>query len=163
MMTARMLLSMVLGTDCSCLPLQRKVAMAATVLCAKHVHDSSASLAGHNRWSKIGRKKAVVDLEKSKVIQKYSKQIVSIIRSGGGADIDANVQLASVIERAKDAGLSKASINAAISNATSKQVDGEMAVYEGRAEDGYMLVIEVMTDNKNRTRPFLRKFLQDNK
>ena len=128
---------------------------------SKCLHTSPFSRAGHNRWSKIGRKKAIVDLEKSKIIHKYRNQIFSIIRAGGGPDPDTNIRLASAIDRAKDAGLSKTSIEGAIAHATSKQAGGEAVIYEGRSESGYMLIIEVMTDNKKRTRPVLRKFLMD--
>lgn len=128
---------------------------------SKCLHISPISRAGHNRWSKIGRKKAVVDLEKSKVIHKYRNQIASIIRAGGGSDPDTNIRLASAIDRAKDAGLSKSSIEGAVAHATSKHAVGEAVIYEGRSESGYMLIMEVMTDNKKRTRPILRKFLMD--
>lgn len=123
------------------------------------IHSSVSHEAGHNKWSKIHRKKAVADLERSKVIQKCINRITSAIRTGGGPDPEMNVGLASMIEQAKNEGVTKANIETAIRQATSKQADGELFVYEGRSEAGYMLVIEVMTDNNNRTRPIIKTFL----
>lgn len=133
----------------------------ASLVCAKFYHYSPLLEAGHNRWSKIGRKKAIVDLKRSNVIQKYRNQIINAIRAGKSSDVDANIRLASVIGRAKDAGISKSSVDGAIAHATTKHESGEVIVYEGRADDGYMILIEVMTDNKNRTRPILKKCLKD--
>ena len=67
-------------------------------------HSSSVAMAGHNKWSKVKHKKKLTDLEKSKNIHKFVNQIVSAIKVGGGADPDANVRLANVIDAAKKAG-----------------------------------------------------------
>lgn len=174
MMSPRRFISVALGSDLRWLsshqhPLRlQNACMLGTevvpypLLCAECYHSSATFKAGHNRWSKIGRKKAIVDLKRSSAIQRYRNQIVTAIRSGKSSDADANVRLASVIDRAKSARISKASIEGAIAHATSKQAGGEVIMYEGRADDGYMLLIEVMTDNKNRTRPMLKKCLKDN-
>lgn len=132
-----------------------------SLLYARDYHSSLICEAGHNRWSKIGRKKAIADIKRSTVIQKFRNQIVTAVRTGKSADVDSNARLASVIDRAKDAGISKTSIEAAIAHAGTKEAGGEVIVYEGRSDDGYMLLIEVMTVNKNRTRPVLRKCLKD--
>ena len=126
-----------------------------------HLHTSPAQQAGHNRWSKIHRKKAVADTEWSKVVQKYSNQICTVIRSGGGVTVDSNIRLASLVAQAKAAGMAKATIDAAILRGTSKQEKGEMVVYEARAEAGYVLVMEVMTDNKNHMRNTMKSFMKD--
>lgn len=123
------------------------------------VHSSPITEAGHNRWSKIHRKKAVADMERSKLISKYRNQIISSIRSGGGPDPSSNIRLSSLISQAKDAGVSKANVDAFINQAISKQENGELVVYEGRNQAGFLLVIEVLTDNKKRTRPNLKIFL----
>ena len=68
-------------------------------------HSSSVAMAGHNKWSKVKHKKKSTDLEKSKNIHKFVTQIVSAIKVGGGADPDANVRLANVIDAAKKAGI----------------------------------------------------------
>ena len=126
----------------------------------KSLHTTPSRYAGHNRWSKIHRKKAIADMEKSKTIQKCVNLIINAIRTGGGStDPDLNVRLASAIEQAKTAGVSKANVENAIRRATSKQDCGELAVFEGRGDTGYMLVIETITDNRNRTRPNLRTLL----
>ena len=74
------------------------------LLHCRHYHNSTLTLAGHNKWSKIKHKKKATDLEKSKNIQKYMTLIVSAIKTGGGADPDANIRLASVMEAARKAG-----------------------------------------------------------
>ncbi len=125
----------------------------------KLIHHSSPCEAGHNKWSKIHRKKAVADLQRSKMIQKYVSRITTAIRTGGGPDPEMNVQLATLIQQAKSDGVTKTNIEAAIRQASSKQAGGELLVYEGMAEVGYMLVIEVMTDNNNRTRPIIKNIL----
>lgn len=71
----------------------------------KHYQSSALMLAGHNRWSKVKHKKKTTDLEKSKNIHKYMTLIVSAIKTGGGADPDNNVRLASVMEAARKAGI----------------------------------------------------------
>lgn len=129
----------------------------------KYLHISPCPRAGHNRWSKIHRKKAIADMERSKTIQKFVNQIINAIRTGGGPDPDSNVRLASMIEQARNAGVTKANIDAAVRRATSKQDCGELAIFEGRGEAGYMLIIETITDNKNRTRPTLRSLLSKQK
>ena len=123
------------------------------------IHTSHSCGAGHNKWSKIHRRKAVADLERSKMIQKYISRIMTAIRTGGGPDPENNVRLASVITQAKSEGVTKTNIETAIRQATSKQESGELFVYEARADAGYMLVIEVMTDKNSRTRPIIKNFL----
>ena len=83
------------------------------------------------------------------------------VRYGKSTDPNLNPGLASALTKAKEAGLSKANIDGAISQAAAKHEGGELIVYEGRASSGYMLIIEAMTVNKNRTRPALRKWLKD--
>jgi transcriptional/translational regulatory protein YebC/TACO1 len=82
---------------------------------------------------------------------------------GKNANPELNPGLASALVKAKEAGLSKTSIDGAVAHATAKQDSGEVVIFEGRSSDGYMLIIEAMTENKNRTRPVLRKWLKDNR
>lgn len=98
-------------------------------------------------------------MEKATTIQKFVGFIISAVRTGGGPDPASNLRLASMIDRARDAGVSKANIDSAIRRATTKQDCGELAVFEGRSEAGYMLVIETITDKIHRTRPILRTLL----
>ena len=125
----------------------------------RFIHDSVSLEAGHNKWSKIHRKKAIADLERSKIIQKYISRITTAIRTGGGPDPEVNIRLASMVQQAKSEGVTKSNIETAIRLAASKQAGGELFVYEARAEAGFMLVIEVMTDKNSRTRPIIKTFL----
>lgn len=125
----------------------------------RFIHCSASFGAGHNKWSKIHRKKAVADLERSKIIQKFISRITTAIRTGGGPDPEINIRLASLIQQAKSEGVTKVNIETAIRQASSKTAGGELYVYEARADSGYMLVIEVLTDKNSRTRPIIRNFL----
>ena len=125
-------------------------------------HSTPMQLAGHNKWSKIKRKKAVADLERSKVISKVTSQIVSAVRHGGNSDPNTNMQLASILSQAKNAGVAKSTVENAI-RAGSKQSaaqEAESVLYEGRGPSGYLLLIETLTDNRKRTRPEIRHILE---
>ena len=131
---------------------------------ARKLHSTETSLAGHNKWSKIKRKKAVADLERSKHTSKLIAQLISAVRLGG-ADPDVNIAFSGLLSQAKSAGVPKATIEGAIRTATSKQTAAETAVpvlYEGRGPSGYLLLVEALTDNRNRTRPEIRRILVQN-
>lgn len=125
-------------------------------------HSSAPFFAGHNRWTKIHRKKAIADQEKSVVITKFGKQIRSAIAISGGSDPDTNFKLANLIVRAKAAGMSKTQIET-IMKADSKKVSLEHIVYEARAQAGYLVVMDIMTPNKNKCRADLRIILTKNR
>ena len=128
------------------------------------VHTASQNQAGHNKWSKIKRKKAVADMERSKYTGKMVAMIASAVRTGGGCDPETNVRLASVISQARSAGIPKANIENAIRVGSSKQsasqTTAEPVLYEGRGPSGYFVLIETLTENKKRTRPEIRHILE---
>ena len=131
--------------------------------CARTVHLTEVNQAGHNKWSKIKRKKAVADTERSKYVSKLTSQIISAVRIGG-ADTEVNLPLSGLLSRAKSAGVLKATIESAIRAGTSKQT-AETAVpvlYEGRGPSGYLVLIEALTENRKRTRPEIRQILEKN-
>lgn len=114
-------------------------------------------MAGHNKWSKIKRQKAREDKKKSKQWAKLSQEIETAARQGGG-DPEGNVPLAQAIERAKEAEMSKDTIERAIKRGTG-ELEGEgyePATYEGYAPHGIAVFIEAMTNNTNRTVADLR-------
>lgn len=109
-------------------------------------------MAGHNKWSKVKRQKAVVDARKSKIWARLSRDIIVAAREGGG-DPEANPRLAQAIERAKAENMPKENIERAIKRGTG-EIQGEDYVevtYEGYAPGGVAVFIEALTDNTNRT------------
>ena len=126
---------------------------------ARSIQSSLCLSAGHNRWSKIHRKKAVADHERSLVISKYRQRIISAVQTGGGPDPDSNAKLASLISQAKAVGMAKAQIEPLLRPDTSKQVQKEQLLYEARAQAGYLILIEVLTGNRKRVRTELKILL----
>lgn len=114
-------------------------------------------MAGHNKWSKVKRQKAVVDARKSKVWARLSRDITLAAREGGG-DPDLNPRLAHAIEKARAENMPKENIERAIKRGTG-EIQGEEYVevtYEGYAPGGVAIFIEALTDNTNRTVSELR-------
>jgi transcriptional/translational regulatory protein YebC/TACO1 len=119
--------------------------------------------AGHNKWSKIFRLKADLDQQKGKRFSKLSQEIITAIRTRGGVtDINLNSSLAMAIERAKSYQMPKATIEAAIKRASGQDSSASMQeniLYEGYGPFGIALLIDVLTDNRNRTATHLRTIL----
>ena len=116
-------------------------------------------MSGHSKWSTIKRKKAKVDSARAAEFQKYSRELIVAARLGG-ADPSGNFRLKTAIERAKAAGLPNDNIKRAIekgAGATSAE-NYEELIYEGYAVGGVAVVIEAMTDNKNRTAGDIRSY-----
>ena len=117
-------------------------------------------MSGHSKWSTIKRKKGAIDAERSKVFQKLAKEIYVAAKSGD-ADPVNNASLRMVIEKAKSQNMPKANIESAINKAKNKN-DGdnfESITYEGYGPNGIAIMIECLTDNKNRTASFVRSTL----
>lgn len=109
-------------------------------------------MAGHSKWAQIKHKKAVVDARKGKLFSKLSREI-SVAAKLGGGDPDKNPRLRTAIEKAKEANMPSENIKRAIMKGTG-ELPGttyEEAIYEGYGPGGVALMIEVLTDNKNRT------------
>jgi YebC/PmpR family DNA-binding regulatory protein len=120
-------------------------------------------MAGHNKWSKIKRLKAVLDSKRGKVFSRYAKEIAVAARLGGG-DAAMNPRLRSAIQAARAANMPNDNIERATRKGTGEGGSGnavEELVYEGYAPGGIALLIEAATDNKNRTAPDLRMVLGD--
>ncbi|KAJ2783593.1 hypothetical protein GGI15_002529 [Coemansia interrupta] len=111
---------------------------------------------GHSRWSKIRHSKGAADIKKGQIFASISKDILTAAKEGG-ADAKFNLRLAAAIKQAKQADMPKDNIERAIKRATSKEYsNAESVVYEGLGPHGVALVIECLTDNKNRTVKALR-------
>lgn len=121
---------------------------------ARFLHTSVNRDAGHNKWSKIKRKKAVTDLQKSKLRGKLSDQIRSAVLTGGN-DPNTNIKLAGLLTQARSSGVPKSGIESALAG-KGGGVARETVVYEGKGPSGYLIIIEALTDNRKRTRPEIK-------
>ena len=117
-------------------------------------------MSGHSKWSTIKRKKGAIDSERSKVFQKLAKELYVAAKSGD-ANPDNNSALRMVIEKAKAENMPKANIESAINKAKNKGNDEsyEAIRYEGYGPSGIAIMIDCLTDNKNRTAGFVRSTL----
>jgi YebC/PmpR family DNA-binding regulatory protein len=109
-------------------------------------------MAGHNKWSKVKHVKAKEDAKKSKIFTKHVRAIMTAARQGGG-NIDANAALRLAVERAKADSMPMNNIQRAIDKATGN-LDGvtlSEVSYEGYGPGGVAIMVECLTDNKNRT------------
>ncbi len=114
-------------------------------------------MAGHSKWANIKRQKARVDAVKGKVFTKISREIIVAARNG--ADPAGNFQLRTAIDKAKAAGIPNENIERAIAKGSGKSTDNsslEAIRYEGYGPGGVAVLIEALTDNRNRTAADLR-------
>jgi YebC/PmpR family DNA-binding regulatory protein len=117
-------------------------------------------VSGHSKWSQIKHKKAHTDAKRGKIFTKLVKEISIAARLGGG-DPDGNPRLRAVIEKAKEVNMPSDNVKKAIMKGTGELpgVAYEEFVYEGYGPAGVAVMIEVTTDNKNRTLPEIRHIL----
>jgi YebC/PmpR family DNA-binding regulatory protein len=108
-------------------------------------------MSGHSKWSTIKHKKAAADAKRGKVFTRLAKELTIAAREGGG-DPESNVRLRLAIDKAKAANMPKDNIERAIKRGTGELEGGalEEVVYEGYAPHGVGMLIEVVTDNRNR-------------
>ena len=110
-------------------------------------------VSGHSKWHSIKHKKAVVDARRGQQFTKLARAITVAAREGGG-DPDGNPSLALAIQKARDASMPKDNIERAIAKGTGAGADAEQietVLYEGYGPGGVALLIEALTDNRNRT------------
>jgi YebC/PmpR family DNA-binding regulatory protein len=109
-------------------------------------------MSGHSKWSTIKRKKGAEDAKRGKLFTRLARDITIAAREGGG-DENSNPRLKLAIGKAKAANMPKDNIERAILRGTGGLTGEEMAeiTYEGYGTDGVAFIIEVLTDNKNRT------------
>lgn len=120
-------------------------------------------MAGHNKWSKVKHIKAVVDVKRGKIFSKLSKEITLAAKHGGG-NPDLNARLRSAILDARAANVPNDNIERAVKKGTG-ELEGavlEEITYEGYGPGGVALMIEVVTDNRNRAANDLRVLLGKN-
>jgi YebC/PmpR family DNA-binding regulatory protein len=118
-------------------------------------------MAGHSHWANIARKKSLIDAKRGKLWSKLAKAII-VAAKHGGPDPDANLRLRYAIDAAKAVSMPKDNIQRAIRTGTGELKGGnlEESIYEGYAAGGVAVMCEILTDNKNRTAPEIRKIFE---
>lgn len=114
-------------------------------------------MSGHNKWSSIKHKKAATDAKRGKIYTRLVKEIILAAKQGGG-DPDMNPRLRTAVNSAKKENMPRDNIERAIKRGTG-EIEGaafEESSYEGYGHNGVGIVVDVMTDNKNRTVAELR-------
>jgi YebC/PmpR family DNA-binding regulatory protein len=110
-------------------------------------------MSGHSKWASIKHKKAIVDSRKGKLFTKLARAITVAAKEGGG-DIEGNPSLALAVQKARDASMPKDNIERAIAKGTGAGADAEAlenVMYEGYGPGGVAVLVEAVTDNRNRT------------
>jgi YebC/PmpR family DNA-binding regulatory protein len=110
-------------------------------------------MSGHSKWSTIKRKKAANDAKRGAIFTRLAREIALAAREGGG-DLEVNFGLRLAVDKAKAQNMPKDNIERAIRRGTGEDKDGttlEQVMYEGYAPHGVALLIDVVTDNRNRT------------
>ena len=120
-------------------------------------------MSGHSKWSTIKRKKGAADAKRGMIFTRLSKDITLAAKQGGG-NIDMNPSLRLAIKKAKSSNMPAANIDRAIKKGTGELpgIKYEDVEYEGYGPHSVAILIEVMTDNKNRTLPEIRSIMTKN-
>src|SRR5882757_4202783 len=115
-------------------------------------------MSGHSKWSSIKHKKGAADAKRGKLFSKLARAITVAARDGGG-DTEGNPALATAVQKARDASMPKDKIQKAIDTGTGANADGaaiERIVYEGYGPAGVAILVEALTDNRNRASAEIR-------
>jgi YebC/PmpR family DNA-binding regulatory protein len=110
-------------------------------------------MSGHSKWSSIKHRKAAADAKRGQQFTKLARAITVAAREGGG-DSDANPALATAVQKARDVSMPKDNIQRAIDRGTGEGADAaaiERVVFEGYGPGGAAILVEALTDNRNRT------------
>ncbi len=118
-------------------------------------------MSGHSKWSTIKRKKGATDAKRGQLFTRLAREIAIAAREGGG-DPDVNFRLRLAVDKARSNNMPKDNIERAIKRGTGESKDGgviEEVTYEGYAPHGVAMLIEVVTDNRNRAVADIRHML----
>jgi YebC/PmpR family DNA-binding regulatory protein len=121
-------------------------------------------MSGHSKWSKIKRFKGATDAKRGQVFSKLSKEISIAAKSGGG-DPNSNLRLRSAIQSARSQSMPNDNIERAIKRGTGEGKDAQHfdeIIYEGYAPGGVAVIVEIATDNRNRTAAEIRSIFTKN-
>src|SRR5580765_5922986 len=118
-------------------------------------------MSGHSHWATIKHKKGATDAKRGKLWSKLSRQIIIAARHGGG-DPTMNLKLRYAIDKAREVSMPKDNIERAVKRGTGEQegVTFEELTYEGFGPDGVAILVDVLTDNRNRTNGEVRKIFE---
>ncbi|OHB54499.1 MAG: transcriptional regulator [Planctomycetes bacterium RBG_13_44_8b] len=118
-------------------------------------------MSGHSHWAGIKHKKAAIDAKRGKIWSKVARMIIVAAKSGGG-DPSANLSLRYAIDKAKAANMPKDTIEKAIKKGTGEMggASFEHIFYEGYGPGGVAIMVDVLTDNRNRTAPEIRRIFE---
>jgi YebC/PmpR family DNA-binding regulatory protein len=121
-------------------------------------------MSGHSKWSSIKHKKGAVDAKRGQLFSKLSRAIIVAAREGG-PDPDTNATLATAVQKARDNSMPKENIERAIARGAGASLDGEAyetVTYEGYGPNGVAVLVEALTDNRNRTAADVRHIFAKN-
>jgi len=121
-------------------------------------------VSGHSKWSSIKHKKGAADAKRGKLFSKLSRAII-VAAKEGGPDPSGNLALQNAIEKARSYSMPKDNIDRAIAKGSGAEADGsqfETVVYEGYGPSGVAVIVEALTDNRNRTASDVRHTFSKN-
>ena len=121
-------------------------------------------MSGHSKWSSIKHKKGAADVKRGQLFSKLSRALIIASRDGG-PDPDANIALANAIAKAREASMPKDNIERAIERGSGAAGEGdayETVTYEGYGPTGVAILVEAVTDNRNRTAADVRHIFAKN-
>jgi YebC/PmpR family DNA-binding regulatory protein len=118
-------------------------------------------MSGHSKWHSIKHKKAKEDAKRGNMFGKLSRNIIVAVKEGGGSDPKDNIALANAIAKAKEYNMPQSNIERAIKRGTGEIEGGnfESIIYEGYGPGGIAIIVEIMTENRNRTASDIRNIL----
>ena len=121
-------------------------------------------MSGHSKWSQIRRQKGVNDSRRGQLFTRLGRELVVAVREGGGGDPDANFRLRIAIQRARDANMPIDNIERSIKRAAggAEGTSLEEITYEGYAPGGAAIMVQTVTDNRNRTAAEIRSTFNKN-
>jgi YebC/PmpR family DNA-binding regulatory protein len=110
-------------------------------------------MSGHSHWQTIRRKKESNDAKRGAIFTKVAREIVIAVREGGGGDTDTNLRLRMALDKARSMGMPKDNIERAVRRGTGEDKGEEIIqiLYEGYGPNGVAIMIDVLTDNRNRS------------
>lgn len=121
-------------------------------------------MSGHSKWHQIRRQKGVNDAKRGQLFTRLGRELVVAVREGGGPDPDANFRLRMAIQRAREANMPMDNIDRTVKRASGggEGMQLEEITYEGYAPGGAAIMVQVMTDNRNRAAAEVRNVFNKN-
>ena len=118
-------------------------------------------MSGHSKWHNIQKTKGAADAKRSQIFTKIAREMIVAVKTGGSGDPNNNSRLATVIAKAKAANMPNDNIKRTIEKAlgSGNSDDYESVTYEGYGPSGVAVIVEALTDNRNRTAPEVRHLL----